>query len=392
MNILFYTAFRITPTKGGTEHTTLTVASQLHNKYGCKCWALHSVDEDKPDCGCFEKQLFYKGRDLKSFLKDILVTNEIDVVLSEGSFYITKKVDELRKEYKLSVKNIFVHHFSPGWEENFDTKIDYLERVKECKRLHKIKAIIKCILFPYFRRKYLKSLPIAYNRTYQAADSVILLTQDYIPLYQEYGNFKDDRKFKVIPNALSLPDILNKDSYANVKKNIVLVVARLEEIQKRISLVLKIWEQVSKNEIAKDWQLLIGGEGIYRRKYEKYVKEHSIQNIKFVGRVNPIPYYKESSVFMMTSRSEGFPLTLNEAMQYGVVPLAFDSFESLRDIIDDGENGYIIPDLDIKTYCEKLLGLMANESLRHNMAMNALDSCKRYLPERIGDMWWKLLK
>lgn len=94
---------------------------------------------------------------------------------------------------------------------------------------------------------------------------------------------------------------------------------------------------------------------------------------------------------MMTSRSEGFPLTLNEAMQYGVVPLAFDSFESIRDIINDGENGYIIPEMDMVAYSDKLLGLMTDDHLRHDMAMNALDSCKRYLPERIGDMWWKLL-
>ena len=94
---------------------------------------------------------------------------------------------------------------------------------------------------------------------------------------------------------------------------------------------------------------------------------------------------------MMTSKSEGFPLTLNEAMQYGVVPLAFDSFASIRDIINDSENGYIIPEMDMKTYSDKLLGLMTDAQLRRSMAMNALNSCKRYLPERIGNMWWKLL-
>ena len=45
----------------------------------------------------------------------------------------------------------------------------------------------------------------------------------------------------------------------------------------------------------------------------------------------------------------------------------------------------------MKTYSDTLLNLMTDDQLRRNMAMNALDSCKRYLPERIGDMWWKLL-
>ena len=165
----------------------------------------------------------------------------------------------------------------------------------------------------------------------------------------------------------------------------------MEEIQKRISLVLRIWKDIYHNEKAKGWVLKIAGEGLYLDSYKNYAKENQLTNIEFLGRVNPVPYYTEASIFMMTSRSEGFPLTLNEAMQYGVVPLAFDSFESIRDIINDGENGYIIPEMDMETYSDKLLGLMTDDHHRHDMAMNALDSCKRYLPERIGDMWWKLL-
>lgn len=391
MNLLFYTGSKISPTKGGTEHTTLTVATQLHEKFGCKCWACHWINANTPDCDCFEKQYFVEWNDRKNLLLKIIVDNNIDVVLSEGVSEITQFVDELRKGKKLNVRNIFVHHFTPGWEENFGTRITYLEWIKDRKGLHKVKAIIKYLLYPIFRYKYLKKLPKDYKSTYESADIVVLLTKGYISLYQKYGRFLDDKKFKVIPNALSLPDILDKNEYAKVKKNVVLVIARLEEIQKRISLVLKIWEQVYNDDRAKGWHLLIGGEGIYKEQYEQYVNKYGIQNIKFLGRVNPIPYYTEASIFMMTSRSEGFPLTLNEAMQYGAVPLAFDTFESIRDIINDGENGYIIPELDLKEYSEKLLTLMSDEKLRHNMAMKALDSCKRYLPEHIGDMWWKLL-
>ena len=140
-----------------------------------------------------------------------------------------------------------------------------------------------------------------------------------------------------------------------------------------------------------DWKLLIAGDGIYLNRYKSYAEENKLKNIEFLGRVNPVPYYREASIFMMTSKSEGFPLTLNEAMQYGVVPLAFDSFASIRDIINDSENGFIIPEMDMKAYSDTLLNLMTDDRLRRNMAMNALDSCKRYLPERIGDMWWKLL-
>lgn len=48
MNILFYSDCEISPTKGGTERATLTVANELHFKYGCKCWAVHTISPDTP--------------------------------------------------------------------------------------------------------------------------------------------------------------------------------------------------------------------------------------------------------------------------------------------------------------------------------------------------------
>ena len=391
MNLLFYTDFKISPTKGGTEHTTLTVATQLHEKYGCKCWAFHSVDAQTPSCNCFEEQFFVKGKNLKEKLYKIISDNHIDVVLSEGGFNITGYVDELRKEHNLNIKNIFVHHFTPGWEENFGLFIGYLSNFNNKSGLRKIKALIKLILYPVFRHRYLSNLVKEYRSAYYSADKIVLLTKSYIQMYQEYGHFNDDKKFCVIPNALSLPDILNKEDYDSQKKKVVLVVARMEEVQKRISLVLRIWKEVHNDKRTKDWKLLIAGDGIYLNRYKSYAKENKLKNIEFLGRVNPVPYYREASIFMMTSKSEGFPLTLNEAMQYGVVPLAFDSFASIRDIINDSENGFIIPEMDMKAYSDTLLNLITDDQLRRNMAMNALDSCKRYLPERIGDMWWKLL-
>lgn len=391
MNILFFTYRKISPTKGGTEHTTLVVAKQLHDRYGCKCWALHDIDDNDPSCDCFEEQI-YAHKDINGSLEKIIRGKHIDVVMSEGAVSVTKYVDKIRKKHDIKIKNIFVFHFTPGWERESGPWSESYIYAKTSKGSKKIKAIAKCILYPYFRIKKLSRLSSSYIETYNAADDIVLLTQNYIKRFQNVGHISDNKKFCVIPNALSLPDILNKDDYDKVKKHIVLIVARIDEVQKRISLALKIWQYIKKSDIAKDWQLLIAGEGPYLGSYEKYVEENSIADVRFLGRVNPVPYYTEASIFMMTSRSEGFPLTLNEAMQYGVVPLVFDSFDSIRDIINEGENGYIIPEMDMQQYSDKLLRLMKDASLRKLMAMNGLDSCRRYLPEHIGDSWWNLIK
>lgn len=56
---------------------------------------------------------------------------------------------------------------------------------------------------------------------------------------------------------------------------------------------------------------------------------------------------------MMTSIWEGLPMTLIEAMHYGCVPIAFDSFAALYDLIDNGNNGFIIPNNDIDCFVKK---------------------------------------
>lgn len=392
MNLLFYTDNKISPTKGGTEHATLTVAKQLHNQYGCKCWAVHTNDENTPNCDCFEKQITIDKYNICNHLRQIIIENHIDVFFSESSFDMSVVVDNIRKSNNINLQNIFVHHFSPAWESYYRANFGpSFHTILKSRGKEKIAATIRCVFFPIFGTRCKKWYSTKYRNAYNAADKVVLLTKGYIHEFMKFANLNDGNKFYAIPNALSLPDILTKDKYENEKKKVVLVVSRLEEIQKRISLVLKIWKQIYKDERAKDWKLLIAGEGDDGERYRKYVKRHNIPNIEFLGRVNPVPYYTESSIFMMTSKSEGFPLTLNEAMQYGAVPLAFDSFAAIRDIINDDKNGYIIQEKNLNEYSKKLLSLMSDNNIRHKMAMNALDSCQRYLPERIGNMWWNLI-
>ena len=94
---------------------------------------------------------------------------------------------------------------------------------------------------------------------------------------------------------------------------------------------------------------------------------------------------------MMTSSSEGWGLTLTEAQQYGVVPIAFDSYASLHDIIQDGENGFIIPNNNISEYIEKLKLLIINQDIRKEMASKCIESSKRFSQKNIIQEWIKLL-
>lgn len=74
---------------------------------------------------------------------------------------------------------------------------------------------------------------------------------------------------------------------------------------------------------------------------------------------------------MMTSKYEGLAVTLMEALQYKCIPLAYDSFSSIYDIIIDGVNGFIIPAFKEDIYVNKLLSLIQDVNLRKSMMDNS---------------------
>ena len=214
----------------------------------------------------------------------------------------------------------------------------------------------------------------------------------FITEYSNYANIKDKSKFVVIPNALSYNEFLSEDKL-NQKKNQVLVVSRLNEAQKRVSLAIKAWAEVNHNDNFNHnfWTLKIVGAGPDEQYYKNLVKELGLKNVEFCGRQQPKPYYEKSSVFLMTSPNEGWGLTLTEAQQFGCVPIAFDSFSSLKDIITDEVNGFIIPNNDLETYTRKVIELMTNQTLRQIMAKNAIELSKRYELDKVIQKWESLL-
>lgn len=133
------------------------------------------------------------------------------------------------------------------------------------------------------------------------------------------------------------------------------MVARFSENQKRIKLALKIWKEVHKYRDVEDWNFIIVGDGIYKNEYLNMVRKENIPNVYFEGlQKDTEKYYRQSSIFMMTSAFEGWGLTLTEAQQMGCVPIAFKSYKSLTDIITDNYNGIIIEECNIDKYIHYL--------------------------------------
>lgn len=94
---------------------------------------------------------------------------------------------------------------------------------------------------------------------------------------------------------------------------------------------------------------------------------------------------------MMTSRSESWGLTLTEAQQMGVVPIAFDTYASLREIITNGQDGVVVKEGNVDVYINRMLDLMRNDAERQRMARQAIVSSQRFSQEKVAEKWWNLL-
>ncbi|WP_413544485.1 glycosyltransferase [Bacteroides sp. KFT8] len=391
MNILFYTPNEVSPEIGGTERTTTNVTSALTKYYGFKCYSMYS--ERIPDN--YIRTKFVDTICLDNFsdvttqekLRKFIVKYQIDILVNQGIFGLTK---EFRKSVDgLCTKIILVHHFEPGGEILFLRFKSVFNYPVRC--ISEVAKICKSIvLYPFNRYMAPIRLRRAYKEGVNFSDKVVLLSRRFIPEFCRYAGIDNTVKMDAINNALSFDMFYDVDKLSE-KKHYVLIVSRLDESHKKISLALKVWRLIEKNTELNGWNLKILGKGNDEMFYRKLVEKMQLKRVVFEGVKDPLPYYEEASLFMMTSVSEGWGLTLTEAQQMGCVPIAFDTYSSLYDIISNDENGIIVPWKNLEEYANKMTALMINEEYRMRIAKASILSAHRFTQESIGRQWFNLL-
>ena len=387
MNILFCNSSNVSEIKGGTERITARISKGLTER-GHRCFLAYKseIDSSLP-LTKFEDTINVRQHSLEKFILDY----RIDAVIIQKMTRDVKLFCEIRKRNNLHFKIISVLHFAPKYEERVMSFTKARKDLKNETKTFKdfVKNIVRLLSYPIYKVYYPVRNKELYKTVYNYSEKVVLLSETFIDDYFYYSNIKDKSKFVVIPNALSYDEFLSLDKLYQKKKQ-ALVVSRLNEAQKRVSLAIKVWAEV--NHFNHDlWTLKIVGAGSDEEYYMNLVRELGLKNVEFCGRQQPKTYYVESSIFFMTSPNEGWGLTLTEAQQFGCVPIAFDSFSSLKDIITNEVNGFIIPNNDIETYTKKVLELMTNQILRQEVAKNAIELSKRYELVKVIQKWESLL-
>ncbi len=138
-----------------------------------------------------------------------------------------------------------------------------------------------------------------------------------------------------------------------------------------------------------DWDLVILGEGAMRSVLEAQVLEVGMANrILLPGRAGNVgEWYSRADLYVLSSRFEGFPNALVEAMAYGVPVVSFDCDTGPRDIIRHGLDGLLVSPGDVAGLTEALGQLMGDDALRRKLAEQAMDVRVRFAIEQIANNW-----
>jgi glycosyltransferase involved in cell wall biosynthesis len=263
-------------------------------------------------------------------------------------------------------------------------------------------------ILPKIKQKFVRILEFHHSKGYKTTEltnrnlswiqNFILKIKEkkerqLLPKYDRFVVLTDEDKHSwgnpenctVIPNMNPISS--NANALLNNKK--ALALGRLT-YQKGFDLLIKIWEPIARKH--PDWQLDIVGDGEEKEHLSQLINKRSLNK-----QISLRPYtsdvkseYFDHSLFILSSRHEGFGLTLVEAMSCGVPCIAFDCKSGPNEIIKDREDGFLIAPDDLDTMSRKIELLIENEELRKQLGHNAKKNAERFSEHRIMEKWTTL--
>lgn len=216
-------------------------------------------------------------------------------------------------------------------------------------------------------------------RAIQHCDALIALTEGDAKNWKRYSD-----KVEVIPNPVTnIPeqtDIIEKEPYR------IIAVGRLHS-QKGFDLLIEAFSLIATR--IPNWHIDIYGHGVDEKLLKTLIHTKKMEGrIILKGLTDKIfDEYRRSQFFVLSSRYEGFGLVLAEAMACGIPCVSFRCEYGPEDIIDNGTDGLLVADGNVKELADKILWMALHDNERHNMGAKAQENVKRYNIENIMISW-----
>ncbi|MDH5570286.1 MAG: glycosyltransferase family 4 protein [Gammaproteobacteria bacterium] len=222
--------------------------------------------------------------------------------------------------------------------------------------------------------------------SYSWADAVVVLTDE---LCDVASKFVSKNRLHVIPNpAVPVPENENLEPPFDLPSPFIVSMGRLNP-QKGFDLLLEAFSRIDSEE----WSLVILGEGEERETLESLVVQYGLSSRVFLpGRVNiPSTILRQADLFVLSSRYEGFPMAILEALSCGLPVLSFDCPTGPNVIIRDGIDGVLVPAEDVEALAKGIKRLIGDEQERFRLAKKANEVVGRFSTEKVMAKWECLL-
>jgi GalNAc-alpha-(1->4)-GalNAc-alpha-(1->3)-diNAcBac-PP-undecaprenol alpha-1,4-N-acetyl-D-galactosaminyltransferase len=204
------------------------------------------------------------------------------------------------------------------------------------------------------------------------------------------GSFVPKHKLAFLPNPLAIPSDGETTAFSGPT---VITIGRLVE-QKGIDVLLSAWAKVV--ETLPDWRLALVGDGPLSTALRELAAKLKIEsNVDWLGHVsNPFPLLRGASFFVMTSRFEGTPNALLEAMACGLPAIVSDSSPGPCELVGTDENsaGLIVPVEDVSATADAIIRLARDESLRRRFGLAAHERVRAHDADHAIKVWTRLLR
>lgn len=219
------------------------------------------------------------------------------------------------------------------------------------------------------------------QRLYRDVDRMLVLTREDADSWIRQGM----QHTGFLPNPVPFLPAVGGER----REKAVVALGRLSD-EKGVDMLLETWAQLAPRH--PDWVLRVYGsgedEGLLRAQCTALGLDGSVQ---WCGSTDDVEgALRGGSVFVQSSRGEGFPLALMEAMAVGLPCCAFDCAPGVREIVRDGEDGLLAPPGHVGALAGCLDRLLSDDGLRERMGEQARRNVRRFAPETVVDRWEEL--
>ncbi len=231
-----------------------------------------------------------------------------------------------------------------------------------------------------------KNMRKAMVRKYRKLDGLGVLTEQDRDAYTRAMNGKAPPMWR-LPNTVRAVE----PPVADMSAKRILAAGRYTP-QKGFDFLIHAFAPVAEKH--PDWELVIFGAGQSHSRLQDRIDTLGINDqATLAGPTDDVPGEMEkSSIYVLSSRFEGFPLVLIEAMAKGMAVVAFDCPTGPADIVDDHRNGLLVPHKDVEALTAAINEMVEDEELRRRCAAAAVETARDYTMAAIGPKWDEMLQ